>query len=102
MARYKASVTKVTAFETDEGIGDQCGDALGERSGRRLPILRRPESEPKGSARVGREAYSNHSNKNEWDPLEEDPPMGASSSTKVELRCRNVTGGGGKATTKKT
>ena len=44
----------------------------------------------------------NHSDKNEWDPLEEDPPMWASGSTKVELRCRVVTGGGGKATTKKT
>ena len=36
---YKAHVTKVTAFETDEGIGNRCGDALDERKGRRLLIL---------------------------------------------------------------
>ena len=75
--RYKAPVTKVTAFETDKGIGERCGDALGERVSRRLLILRRPESEPKGSAGESREAFSSHSNKNEWYPLEEDPPKGA-------------------------
>lgn len=74
---YKARVTKVTAFGTDEGIGNRCGDALEERKGRRLLILRRPESEPKGSARESREAFSSHSNKNEWHPLEVDPPKGA-------------------------
>ncbi len=36
---YKARVTKVTAFETVEGIGNRCGDALEERKGRRLLIL---------------------------------------------------------------
>ena len=75
--RYKARVTKVTALETDEGIGKRCGDALGEGISRRLLILRRPESEPKGSARGSREAFLSHSNKNEWYPLEEDPPKGA-------------------------
>ena len=74
---YKARVTKVTVFETDKGIGNWCGDALDEGRGRRLLILRRPELEPKGSAREGREAFSSHSNKNEWHPLEVDPPKGA-------------------------
>lgn len=36
---YKARVTKVTAFETDKGIGNRYGDALDERKGRRLLIL---------------------------------------------------------------
>ena len=36
-----------------------------------------PESEPKGSAREGCETFSSHSDKNEWYPLEEDPPKGA-------------------------
>ncbi len=74
---YKARVTKVTAFETDKGIGNRCGDALEEGKGRRLLILRRPESEPKGSARESREALSSHSDKNEWYPSEEDPLKGA-------------------------
>ena len=102
MEAYKHPVTNVTAFETEEGIGNRCGDALRERKGRRLLILRRPETKPKGSARESCEAFLNHSDKNEWDSSEEDPPKGASSSTKVELRCRNVTGGGGKATKTKT
>jgi hypothetical protein len=39
---------------------------------------------------------------NEWHSLEEDPPKRASGSAKVGLRCRNVIGGGGKATKTKT
>ena len=38
----KLPVTEVTAFETDEGIGERCGDALGERGGRRLLNLMTP------------------------------------------------------------
>jgi len=74
---YKARVTKVTVFETDKGIGNRRGDALEERKSRRLLILWRPESEPKGSAGESREAFSIHSDKNEWNPSEEDPLKGA-------------------------
>ncbi len=60
-------------------------------------------------ARVGTERFSWRKLRdfleplgNEWYPLEEDPPRGASGSAKVGLRCRVVTGGGGKATKTKT
>ena len=39
---YTATVTKVTVFETVEGIGTRCGDALRERRSRRLLILMTP------------------------------------------------------------
>jgi hypothetical protein len=38
LLRYKARVTKVAAFETDKGIGEQCGDASFEGINRRLLI----------------------------------------------------------------
>jgi hypothetical protein len=99
---YKHPVARVAAFETEKGIGNRCGDAASERRDRRLLILMTPLSEPKGSAREGCETFSSHSNKNEWHPEARTRRREQSGSTKVELRCRSVTGGGGKATKPKT
>ena len=95
-------VARVAAFETDKGIGNRRGDALSERKDRRLSILMTPESEPKGSAREGCETFSSHSDKNEWRPEARTRQRERSGSTQVELRCRSVIGGGGKATKTKT
>ena len=41
-SRITLPVTKVTVFETDEGIGKQCGDAQCERINSGLLILMTP------------------------------------------------------------
>ena len=93
-------VARVTAFETDKGTvtGAVTHWLRGKAGGCQSY-----------DARVGAERLSWRKSRgfleslgNEWYPLEEDPPKGASGSTKVGLRCRVVTGGGGKATTTKT
>jgi len=88
------------AFETDKGTAT---DAV-------THWLRRKAGGCKShDARVGTERFGWRKLRdfleplgNEWHSLEEDPPKRASCSAKVELRCRSVTGGGGKATTTKT
>ncbi len=95
-------VTRVAAFETDKGIGNRCGDARAREETGGLLILRRPELEPKGSARESCETFLSHSDQNEWHPEARTRRGEQSSSAQVELRCRNVIGGGGKATKTKT
>ena len=83
--------------------GSAIGAVTPEREKRQAAVdSMTPLSEPKGSAREGCETFSSHSNKNEWHPEARTRRREQSGSTKVELRCRSVIGGGGKATTTKT